>query len=259
MCSSDLGHHLMGAVLGGVLLVTMLACWRGTAAARFETQPSVGGDALADLTASLRNRPFVLLLASLCVQMVGIGQLLAAVPYYATWLLRGDQGTVTLLFLCLVGPAAVTVPLWLALNRRQGPVVAYLTSLALLGVAAALLGLLGHAATLPLAAPIVALLGVGYAGSQLFPFALLPTTQRAETSDQGIHREGAMTGVWLLGDQAALALGAFLAGVHLSLTGYREGGVQQAPEALDGILWAMSWTPAALFVAAFALATRLRP
>jgi Na+/melibiose symporter-like transporter len=87
---------------------------------------------------------------------------------------------------------------------------------------------------------------------------MLPDTQRAESAATGARREGTMTGVWLLGDQAALALGAFLAGAILSATGFVEGGGDQSADAVRGVLWVMSWAPMALFVAAFGVSVGLR-
>jgi Na+/melibiose symporter-like transporter len=252
------GHAVMAGALAVVLGVTMLATWYGTASAPFDPHPSDPNPPFADLTAALRNRPFMHLLASLCVQVTGIGLLLAGVPYYARYVLGGDNGTVTVLFVCLVLPAAVAMPAWLAVARRVGRTRAYLGSLAVLAVASAGLGALGLSGTPSTAAPIVAVLGVGYAGSQIFPFAMLPDTQRAESAATGARREGTMTGVWLLGDQAALALGAFLAGAILSATGFVEGGGDQSADAVRGVLWVMSWAPMALFVAAFGVSVGLR-
>src|SRR5690606_22584929 len=77
------------------------------------------------------------------------------------------------------------------------------------------------------AVAIVAAAGIGWSGSQLFPYAMLPDVQRAESLRSGEPREGMMTGLWMSSDKAGLALGALIAGHVLALSGFREGGHTQ--------------------------------
>ena len=202
------------------------------------------------------NRAFRRLLVSYFGKLLGVGTVLAAVPFMARYGLGGDERTVTALFLSLVGPAILTMPVWVLLARRIGTKTGYLASLACFGVGA---GLLAIAPPGPLTFAVVGVMGVGYAGSQLFPFAMLPDIQRDELHRTGIAREGVMTGVWLAFDKAGIALGAFVAAQVLAATGFVEGGVAQTPQAVAGIRLAISVIPAAFVAFGFVVGLTYRP
>lgn len=252
------GHHFMSVVLAGVMALTMAVCWLGTPSPPVDDAPPEPTSALTDALAALRHDAFRALLVSLVLQMIAIGLLLAGVPYYAQHVIGGGKGTVTALFVAMVLPAIALMPAWLAIARRVGSVRAYLGTLAALTAGAVGLGVLGAQATLTTALPMVVAIGAGYAGSHLFPFALLAITQQEVARTTGRAQTGAMTGVWTLGDQAALSAGALLAGAVLSASGFVEGGVAQDDGARQGIVLAMSWIPAALFAASLLWSQRLR-
>ena len=116
------------------------------------------------------------------------------------------------------------------------------------------------AASLILAAPgslalvgaQVGLLGVGFAGLQVFPFALLPDLIDADAQRTGLRREGVFTALWFVGEKAGFATGAWLVSAMLAATGFleRRAGelVIQPDTALLGIHIAMAIVPAVLAV-----------
>ena len=53
----------------------------------------------------------------------------------------------------------------------------------------------------------VALVGVGYAGAQVFPMAMLPDAAAIDSRRTGSNRVGVYTGVWTAGETLGLALG----------------------------------------------------
>ena len=64
------------------------------------------------------------------------------------------------------------------------------------------------------------LVGVGYAGCQMFPLAMLPDVAAADAARTGESRAGVFTGVWTAGETLGLALGPGLYAVVLALGGY---------------------------------------
>ncbi|MDJ0114827.1 MFS transporter, partial [Rhodococcus erythropolis] len=75
------------------------------------------------------------------------------------------------LFVALVGPALVVMPLWYRFSHRYGKLRGYVVSSVLFVVATALLTLAAvNAGSWIYGA--VALAGVGYAGMQVFPLAM---------------------------------------------------------------------------------------
>lgn len=259
------GYLAMGVFMAVLLLSSMGLCiWalrdapRRDTAARPDDAGSLGDTMrgfLADVQAIAGNTPFVTLLVSYFGKLLGVGTVLAVVPYLARYVLKGDEGTVTALFVSLIGPAILTMPVWVWASKRIGTKVGYLASLAMFGLGCLLMYVVPPG---PGVYALVALMGVGYAGSQLFPFSMLPDVQRAELARTGVAREGVMTGVWMASDKGGIALGAFVAAQVLAATGFAEGGVEQTPEAVHGVLLASSLVPAAFIAAGIAVGLRYR-
>ncbi|MBC6463503.1 MFS transporter, partial [Actinomadura sp. HBU206391] len=98
------GYRLMGLVVGGVLLLSMIATYFGTARApRIARAEAERASLRSQLRAARGSRTFLSLLGFSCTQMLAIGIMLAGAPYFATYVLD-DTGAVTTMFLALVGP-----------------------------------------------------------------------------------------------------------------------------------------------------------
>lgn len=97
---------------------------------------------------------------------------------------------------------------------------------------------------------IVLLMGVAYAGTQLFPFSMLPDTISADTLRTGLRRAGAYTGIWTAADKAGFAVGPAIFAAILAVTGFieTEGGVliEQPASALLGVRLGFALLPATL-------------
>ena len=79
----------------------------------------------------------------------------------------------------------------------------------------------------------VALVGVGYAGCQVFPLAMLPDAAAVDARRTGSSRVGVYTGVWTAAETFGLALGPGLFALVLALGGYEsstDGDVVQSSE-----------------------------
>jgi hypothetical protein len=102
--------------------------------------------------------------------------MLAGVSYFAVNVLHDDNAT-TYLFVCVVAPALLVMPLWRRYGQRVGKLRGYVVASLMITVTTISLVL---ATVLPAAAVygLVALLGVGYAGQQLFSLAMLPGLHR---------------------------------------------------------------------------------
>jgi len=95
----------------------------------------------------------------------------------------------------------------------------------------------------------VALVGVGYAGCQVFPMAMLPDAAAVDARRTGSNRAGVYTGVWTAGETLGLALGPGVFAVVLAAGGYvasTTGGTDQPDSALTAITLGFSLLPAAL-------------
>jgi Na+/melibiose symporter-like transporter len=67
---------------------------------------------------------------------------------------------------------------------------------------------------------LVGMVGVAYAGMQMFPLAMMPDAVAADAAVHGSQRAGVFTGVWAAGETVALALGPAVVGLILAATGF---------------------------------------
>ena len=111
--------------------------------------------------------------------------------------------------------------------------------------------------------PLVVLVGVGYAGMQMFPLAMLPDVIAADEAASGERRAGVFTGVWTAAETLGLAvgpglLGGLLARGRLRLLHRRRGGraVRTPPCSPSGS--GFSVVPALLVLASLPVLARYR-
>jgi glycoside/pentoside/hexuronide:cation symporter, GPH family len=255
------GYRLMGIVVGVAFGAGMLGAWWGTRRTRVIVPTEVAGNLWSQLKEASQHRPFVTLLAAFVVQACALGLVLASAPYFAEYVL-GDSGLTAVLFASLVAPALIMMPFWHwvagQVGKRNGFLIS--TLIFLIGTA----GLM-FARSLPSTAVygLVAVVGVAYAGLQLFPLAMLPDAIADDARRTGRGRAGVFTGVWTASETAGMALGPFvLASVLLASSGYvstpGEVSVTQPESALTGIMMGFSIVPFILVVASVPFLLRYR-
>ncbi len=241
------GYLMMAVVLSALTCITMLVAFFGTRSAPPSPPPNRGLRFAEQVRIAVANQPYRRLWVTYATQCVALGGLLAAVPYFVRYTLKAGPEVVTLLFVCLVLPAIVTMPLWTALSRRIGKRGGYLVAVVLFVAMAASLVTAGPGPLVWIAAQ-VGLIGVGFAGMQVFPFAILPEIIDADAATTGRRREGVFTGLWYVGEKGGFAGGAWLVSTILAATGFveRHGDtIAVQPEAaLLGIHMATSLAPA---------------
>ncbi|MBI5487755.1 MAG: MFS transporter [Deltaproteobacteria bacterium] len=240
------GYRTMAVAVAAFMLAGMLGAVFGTARAPTASKPGGAGSFFAALRVARGNPWFLPLWTCFVVQALASAATLAAIPYFAKYVL-GRPGATTPLFVALVAPAIVVMPGWTWLGRRTGKKRAYVV--ASLCYAAASLGLLAGA-VLPFAGvtALVVLAGIGYSGMQVFPLAMLPDTIVADEARSGSRRAGLLTGIWTAGETGAFALGPSLVGGLLGAAGFVSTGAGkvavQPDSALTGIVLACSALPA---------------
>ena len=169
----------------------------------------------------------------------------------------GDQAALTVLFLALVAPALLVMPLWTRYAAAHGkPAALTLASAAFAVATLALVGMLWWPGWWVYAAVGVA--GIAYAGLQLFPLAMLPDVITAA----GRGRGGAMSGLWTAGETTGLALGPVVVLLLLTVTGFRSSTagerLAQPDAALVAVVLAFSLVPALLVAASLLVLRRYR-
>ncbi|WP_246060650.1 MFS transporter [Nocardioides dongxiaopingii] len=253
------GYRVMGLVMAGLILVGVVGAYRGTRRAPIGAVDPGPGTLRDQLRVVAGARDFRLLLTTFVLQALATGCMLAGVDYLAGDVL-GRDGSATVLFVCFVGPALLLTPVWSAVGARVGKRRAYTAASLVLALGAAVAA---TAQVAPAAAVFaaVALVGVGYAGCQVFPLAMLPDVAAADARTTGENRAGVYTGVWTAGETLGLALGPGLFALVLALGDYRSGttgDVAQPDSAVTAITLGFSVLPAVLVVASLWWLARYR-
>jgi GPH family glycoside/pentoside/hexuronide:cation symporter len=241
------GHRTMGLFVAGLIAVGAIGVFLGTGAAPTGTVLPSEPTLRAQLAVAARNRPFRLLLVCFIVQAAGIATVLAGVKYFATQTMHSPDLGPTLLFVCFVAPAMLVMPLWSRIGARFGKLRAYvLGSVLLVGGALAMVA----APVLPAAAVylLTAVVGVGYAGQQVFGLAMLPDCIAYDAARTGRRQAGVFTGLWTAGETFGLALGPGIYALVLQLFGYVSSSsgeaATQSSTARLGVLLGFTLVPA---------------
>ncbi len=244
-----LGHFVMAVCMAGLMFVGIWLCIIGLSKARARISPAAEGGLLDQFREVRHSRAFVVLLAAFVIQALGLSAMLGGTQYYATYILEKPT-SVTILFVCLVAPAIVVMPVWNWVAHRFGKELGYLvaTLMFIAGTLVLLFG--GQSLSLLIIYAAIALCGMAYGGLQMFPLAMLPDCIAADTARSGRARAGVFTGLWAAGETLGFALGPGLVLVVLALSGFVSSKadelVTQPDSAITGVLMAFTAVPAVL-------------
>ncbi|MER6474681.1 MFS transporter [Streptomyces filamentosus] len=259
-------YALMALVLASVTAVSagvaLVGVRRLTDACGFRVPDERAGHAvLADLRVAWRDRDYRALVLSYLFTGTTTHLFLAALPYVTAYVF--DDTRLTALFMGLfLAPALFASPLWTAWSRRFGKQRGLLLSQGVFaaGSLALLAGaLLGGTAGVAVAAVVVMLMGVAFAGLQLFAFSMVPDAVAAAGA-AGSSKAGAYTGVWTATEATGTAIGPYLYSAVLALGGFvsrtAAEPVAQSGTALGALLVGFTVVPAVLMAVALGFQRR---
>ncbi len=253
------GYRVMGVVMALIIAIGVVSAYVGTRNAPIGAVGAGAGSLREQLRIVATARDFRLLLTTFILQALATGCMLAGVNYLAGDVLD-NKAAATILFVCFVGPALLLTPIWARFGERVGKQRGYLVSSLILAAGAAL-AVVAQVAPVGLVYAATALVGVGYAGCQVFPMAMLPDAAATDAARTGENRTGVYTGVWTAGETLGLALGPGLFAIILAIGGYvssQGGDIVQSGSAKTAITLGFSLAPAALTLISLAWLTRYR-
>lgn len=180
------------------------------------------------LRAALRNRPFMVLLASYTVAALGSNLPATLILFYVEYVLQDDRAEVFLLLYFVTGVALL--PFWVWLARRVEKRTAWIAAMAVHTGAFVGVFFLGPGQGGWYGA-LVMLSGVGFGGTLALPSAMQADVIDYDELLTGRRREGVFIGTWSIARKLAAALGVGAALLVLGSSGYQPK-VEQSPEAL---------------------------
>jgi len=250
------GYAFMAMLIAAICCAGILSAFFSAPSTSGVT-PARPGALRDEIPVLLADRPFRWLVIAYVLQLTGMGMISALTPYWIVHVAgRSEDSVGTALGLMLIA-TIVSTPLWAWAVRRYGANATIAAAASLCGIAT--LGFLAIPAT-P-AAPgllLYILIGIPFAGIQVGPFALAAHLTHASTQASGMRIEGLFTGAWTASEKLGLALGPAMAGLGLSLVGFRSGATVQSATALHGLTLALAIGPT-LFLWASLPLLRIRP
>ncbi|MBN2224810.1 MAG: MFS transporter [Deltaproteobacteria bacterium] len=192
------------------------------------------------------NGPFLIVSLGTILHLAALGILAAMVNYYFKYNM-GREAFATVAFLCIFVPAALALPLWVAVSNKLSKKAAFNMGMGLLAVALVIVYFIRDFNPVLI---IVAfcLGGIGISTSFLSPWAMVPDTVEYGELKTGLRREGILYGTSFFGQKLASALAGFIAGQGLGIIGFEANKIQ-SPEVLEGIRVLMIFAPIVLIVA----------
>jgi Na+/melibiose symporter-like transporter len=212
------GHRAMGGLVALIMAAGAVAIVVLTRDAPTGTIAVTEASLRDQLRIAAGNRPFRVLVCCFVAQAAGVGAMLAGVRYFADHVMH-DHGAITWLFVGVVGPAILVMPVWNAVGARVGKLRGYVAASLVLTLGTFALALAPWLPAIGVYA-LVGVIGCGYAGQQLFSLAMLPDCIAYETARTGRRQAGVFTGLWTAGETLGLAVGPYLFGQTLGIFGY---------------------------------------
>lgn len=242
------GYRTMALILApvmllGVVVATLVGARRSTGATSTgaTTSTAATGSLREALRAVRGSRPLRTMFLVIMLCEAASATALAAAPYIADHVL-GSEDALVPLFIGIVSPLILTMPLWRRAAKRHGKRAALQSAAGFFAAGAvALVALPFLPADIRLFAAIgaVVVLGAGFAGTAMLPQAMFADAVAHEAGVSGQRRVGLFTGASNAAETIAGSLGAGLYAAALSVTGFVSsagGQVTQTATAQLGVV-----------------------
>jgi len=239
--SEPAAYSGMGAVFGVIIAITVLATALGVRERpASQVQPSRLPPWRA-VVESLRNRPFMALMAAQFISSFSFTTLTSLLPFFLIYQMEMEAQVPIVMFAMLGTIGLFLYPArWVAGRINKGPTYALGLFIASLAIIATFF--LPQGPT-PLVYVAAAIAGVGFSVQWVCPWSMMPDVIEYDELRTGERREGVYYGLWSFLTKFTSALGIAVSGWALKLFGYVPN-VAQTPRALLGIRIFFALAPA---------------
>lgn len=243
-------HGDVALFLGFLLLCMVIVTFLGTreTARVRKVQQTIFGD----FRDALRNKPFQLFIAIFMLEQIGSAftTTLALYAFNDWWGL--DVSHNKFLLGTYLASGFVSIPIWVRIGRHREKSQMFLCGAILATLALCLMLLVGRIGWW-WGYAMLALAGSGFGARVVMALSIFGDLIDYDEYETGERRDGAYFGVWMLLRKLARALSFWLVGLGLGYFGYVEGGVEQTPRAVYGIMLMFSPVSAAFILGSSAL------
>ena len=247
------GYAFMSFVVAVICGCAFIAAFFGTARARFAGRDVHTIPIKQQIKVALHNRPFNIFMVSFVIYVTGMGCFAGTVPYFARYTLELPQA-LSVIWIFILVPAILAIPLWTMITKTIEKKSCFITALGMMATGSLCLFLVDAQSPLPQVWSFCVIFGLGFGGTQVVAWSILPDVIQWDRWISGMERGGIFSGGMIAFEKTGFALGSLVAGAILSIFGYLESAgkeiVEQTSGALMGIRIATDVAPAILFVIA---------
>jgi GPH family glycoside/pentoside/hexuronide:cation symporter len=245
-----LGWSMTGLILGALMALTTLLTFAGTrekahAAADYPTEGFF--DTYREV---FKNGPYVRLLLTYGLHIMGITFLQSILPYYTEYVYGRPDLTTPALGILLLSAMAF-IPVSVLVSRKIGKKRTYQICFAIISSACLAVFFFGQAGGVGGFLALMGYAGVGVGFSYVAPYAMIPDAIDYGKAG-GNRKEGAYYGIWTFVSKLGTALSVFVSGGILALGGY-QANAEQSGKAVTAIRLLAGPVPALILAAAMAL------
>jgi GPH family glycoside/pentoside/hexuronide:cation symporter len=247
--SPRLGWSMMGLILGLVTAAVTLVTFFGTKERKHTREDLPTEGFFATYREVFTNRPFVKLIVTYALHIMGITFLQSILAYYTEYIYKRPDIT-PLAMMVLLLTAMVFIPVSVLVSKKIGKKRTYQICFAILASACLLIFFLGRPLGPAFFMAIMVYGGIGIGFSYVAPYAMVPDTIDYDAVKSGERKEGAYYGIWTFISKLGTALAVFVSGVILDLGGYI-ANAEQSEGAINAIRIVIGPIPALILAGAF--------
>ncbi len=244
----NLGFVLMGTIFGAVLLVSTLTTVFSVKESA-EVRPAQSMGFWKTYTEVFKNKPYLLILLSYILHILGITVASAIVIYYFKYILLAENMT-TYAMLILIGVAILFIPVSVAMSKKTGKKWVYGLGFIIMAIGVMILFFLGHILGVAFCLGVMVFTGIGMGFLYAMPYAIVADAIEYDYLRTGERREGAFFGIWTWGLKIGQALASFIMGLTLEAMGYVANLVPQSASAQLSIRLFLGPITAGIFILA---------
>lgn len=251
-------QYLVASIVTGILSAASLYwCVFGTRARTLSHQ--IASDSTEEipfftqLKIAFSNRPFLYVIGIYLCSWLALQVTATVIQFFVLKYMKLPGTVANLVVLAVQGTALVALPIWSQISARYGKKITYYAGMGIWVIAQ-----IGLFALQPGQVPLMYVLGVmaglGVSTAYLIPWSMLPDVIDLDELQTGQRREGLFYAFMVLLQKVGLALGIFLVGQGLAISGYQGDLVDQPPAALLAIRLSIGPLPTLFLIGGIILA-----
>jgi len=244
-------YRIIAILFAAIIFASMVYCYFGTREARFTFGTKSAHNVRGQIRLLLTNEPFMWLIATKALQLLGIASVGATTLFFITAYLRIPLANLGVFALINTVVTVLMMPVFVYLSKRIGKRNGYLVSTAIFAVYCLSWLPAGPDDPLIWYYARAVLVGICLGGNILLANSMLTDTIDLDARRSGMRREGIYAAMYSFVEKTAGAFGPLLVGWILQFVGFNRDlprDAVQEPQVLFGILMGVSLIPAVLAI-----------